>query len=261
MVVCMMRGQGCSCSPRYRDSRTPRPGTCPDVVPLGTPPSAGGCCRATAPGRQVASRSRGLFPPSPRESRSRCSRKPPMDGCDRAAPSPRCRAATIRRNCGRSRTSTLLRLPRIESFVQHQNPQPVAGIQKRRRGRIVRRSHRVESGRLQQLYSALLGAVECRRSQRSVVVVDAAAREFDRLAVQQKPLLRRPRKRSNAEGRFHLIQQLPFFSTRVTARYRTGESGDHSAGLATAISWVGFPSLPAAPTSAPIAHCRPRFPA
>src|SRR5271165_1205928 len=67
----------------------------------------------------------------------------------------------------------LVRLPGIERFVQYQQPEPVASVQKCWRWRVVSCSYGIMSGSFQQLYLSLLRAIESCRSQRSVVVVNA----------------------------------------------------------------------------------------
>jgi hypothetical protein len=73
------------------------------------------------------------------------------------------------------------------------------------RARVVNRAHGIVPGRFEQLYFALLCPIESRGSKRFVVVVDATARELDHLAVQKKPLSRRPGKRADAESCHHLV--------------------------------------------------------
>ena len=102
----------------------------------------------------------------------------------------------------------LVRLPRIERLIQHQQPEPVARIQKCRRRRIVRRPHRVVPRPLQQLHPPLLGPVKRRRPQRPVIVVHAPTRQLHRLSIQQQPRLRRPRQRPYPERRLHLVHHL-----------------------------------------------------
>src|SRR5262249_48828246 len=99
----------------------------------------------------------------------------------------------------------------IERFIQHQKAKPVAGIKKRSRRRVMSRSYRIVTRRLKQLDSALLGTVERRRPERSVVMVDAAARELHRLAVQNETLFRRPCKRPDTKGGYHLIDNFAVF--------------------------------------------------
>ena len=69
----------------------------------------------------------------------------------------------------------------------------------------MRRSHRVEPGRFQQLDSALLCPVERRRPKRSVIVVDTPAGQLDRPSVQQQSVFRRPRQSADTKRRHSLI--------------------------------------------------------
>jgi hypothetical protein len=87
----------------------------------------------------------------------------------------------------------------------------------------------------EQLYFALLCAVERRSSKRPVVVVDAAAGEFDRLAVQKQALFCRPRERSDPEGREHFIDN-PAVLQHSRDYAVQNRRADQRAGLATAIS-------------------------
>src|SRR5437763_11395777 len=94
-----------------------------------------------------------------------------------------------------------VRLPHIKRFIENQKTEPVACIQKRRGGWVVGCSHRVVTGSLEQLNPALLSTVKRRGPERTVVVVDAATREFDGVAVQQQSFFCRPRERPNTKGR------------------------------------------------------------
>ncbi len=119
----------------------------------------------------------------------------------------------------------LVRLPHVERLVENQQADPVAGIQKCGARRIVRSPHRTVSRRLQQFHSALFGAVECCRTQRPVVVVNAAARQLHRLAVQKQSLFRGPRERSNSEGGFHLVDDFAVFSHLGDGAIHCGRTG------------------------------------
>ena len=78
----------------------------------------------------------------------------------------------------------LVSLPHVEGFIQHQESEPIACIQECGRRRIVRRPHCVHARGLQQLHAALLCTIERSCAKRSIVVVDAAAGQFDGPAVQ-----------------------------------------------------------------------------
>ena len=141
----------------------------------------------------------------------------------------------------------LVRLPGIEGLVEHQQAKPVAGVQKSGRRRIVRRSHRVIAGRLEQFHPALLGAIKRGGPQRAVVMMDAATCELDRLAVQQQTLSRPTTRvtgyRTASQSR-SITVAIP--AMRETARYSVGEAGDHRAGLATVIVCAASISFPGA---------------
>ena len=98
--------------------------------------------------------------------------------------------------------------PAVEGLVHHQHAQPVADVQERRRRRIVRGSDGIETGSLQDLHPPFLRPVEGRRSQRTVVVMHAAAGHLHHLAVQQETLLDGPLDRADAEQRGHLVEHL-----------------------------------------------------
>ena len=85
---------------------------------------------------------------------------------------------------------TLARGPGVKGFVDHQHAQAVAGIQQGRGGRVVRGADGVVPGGFEQLDLALLGAVVAGRAQRAVVVVDAAALQLQRHAVQAQAVFR-----------------------------------------------------------------------
>ncbi len=72
----------------------------------------------------------------------------------------------------------------------------------------MRRSDCVVPGGLQQLDLTLFCAVECSGSKRSIVVVNAPARQLDGFAVQEQPLFGRPRQCANSECGHHLINDI-----------------------------------------------------
>ena len=91
--------------------------------------------------------------------------------------------------------------PAVEGFVDDEHPEPVAGIQERGRGRIVRAADRVEAAGLEDFDLACLGAVVSRRSHHAVIVVDAATLEQHRLSIEQEARLRVEVQATNAERR------------------------------------------------------------
>jgi hypothetical protein len=99
--------------------------------------------------------------------------------------------------------------PTVERFVDDEHPEAVACVEERRRRRIVRTAHSVESVRLEQLDLAFLGTIVRRRAERTVVVVHAAASQLERLAVQAEAGTRRERDRANAERRRGRVDELP----------------------------------------------------
>ena len=79
-------------------------------------------------------------------------------------------------------------LPAIESFVEHHHAKAVARVEKRGRRWIVAGANCIESICLHQLNPAFLGAVDCRRSQHAIVMVQAAAFQLENLTVNAKAM-------------------------------------------------------------------------
>ena len=84
----------------------------------------------------------------------------------------------------------LAHAPGVEGFVQHIQPQPVAGFDESRRRRVVGRAHSVEADGLQRLQLAHFEVVERYRPRHAVIVVQAAALELGGPAVDAQPVHR-----------------------------------------------------------------------
>ena len=98
-----------------------------------------------------------------------------------------------------------LLLPLVETFVDNQHTQRVAGVEEGFGGQVMARAHGIVALCLHQFYLAYLGTVDGGTAQKSVVVVDAAAAKFHRLAVEQETLVGRERDSADAEGDFQGI--------------------------------------------------------
>ena len=107
----------------------------------------------------------------------------------------------------RSVKRLLVLCPGVKRLLHHQHADPVAGVQQRFRGRIMGKTHGIESRLLQQLDPALLCPREGCRPHRPVVMVDTAAAQQDLLPVDQQSVLRIQRKAADPEGAFRRIQR------------------------------------------------------
>ena len=98
-----------------------------------------------------------------------------------------------------SRSRTCSRSTRRQ-FVHDEHAEPVAGVEHRPAHRVVRAAERVEPGLFQELDPALFCAGDGRRAEHAVVVVDARAAEFDRLAVDPQAASGVESQRADPEG-------------------------------------------------------------
>ena len=93
----------------------------------------------------------------------------------------------------------LLRAPTVESLVDDQHTQRVAGIEEGPRGGVVRGTDEVEASLLHQPHLADLSIVEGHRPKDAVVVMHAGSVDKQRLAIEHETLLSIERKGANAE--------------------------------------------------------------
>ena len=84
--------------------------------------------------------------------------------------------------------------PDVERLIQNQQTQTITRIEEGRRRRIVGCAYRIETGGFEEFYFSRLCAVESRSPERAIVMVNAAAREFDCRPVEEQALLHGPRK-------------------------------------------------------------------
>ena len=108
-------------------------------------------------------------------------------------------------------------LPAVERLIHDQEALSVAGVQEGRRGWIVAGADGVEPGALEEGDAPLLGLVEGACPEGAVVVVDAAAAQLQRLAVQQATAQSVERERPDAERRLRLVHDFA----------ADGKGGDH----------------------------------
>ena len=76
--------------------------------------------------------------------------------------------------------------PHVERLIDHQHPEPIAGVQERGRRRIVATTDRVKTIRLHQFDPPLFGPINRNRTQHSIVMVQATAPQLERFAIDAK---------------------------------------------------------------------------
>src|SRR5271166_1614479 len=136
-----------------------------------------------------------------------------------------------------------VRLSHIERFIQHQDTDAIACIQERGGWRVMRRSHGIVTSRLEQLDSSFFSTVKSRRSEGSVVMMNAAADQLDGLPIEHQAFIGRPGKRPHAKAGLEPVDYLAAlhnFSDRSIERWalrrpklRTGERDLHSGFVVT----------------------------
>ncbi len=90
--------------------------------------------------------------------------------------------------------------PHVEGLIDDEDAEAIAGIEKGGRRRIVAGADRVEAVGLHELDAAFFGAVNGGGTERTVVMMHAAAFEFDPLAVELKAFGDREPEGADAEG-------------------------------------------------------------
>ena len=99
-------------------------------------------------------------------------------------------------------------VPHIEGLVQNQQAKPVASIQKGGRGGIVRATDRVETAGLEDFDFAFFGAVVRPGAKRPVVMMQTAALQFKRLAIEGKSAFEVEADLAKPERSDHTVEEL-----------------------------------------------------